>query len=296
MPQRGCHVKLIIISLKIDTFFNGYELCYNSIYMEEKRSGPVLFGIIVDAVSQATAVKTIHAWMEDGGTQHTIATLNPEFVMEALNDNTFHAILARSSMVLPDGIGIIIAERIIYGSSSISQRVTGIDLLSALALSCAGHYSHRWYLLGGEHGAGRSAAQVLSKDVIIAGWNEGLIIRKEGERIAYDHQVNDRIIQDIRQSNATIVLVAFGHPKQEKWIEENRKLLPHVRVFIGVGGSFDFIAGRVKRAPQWMRAVGLEWLWRLYMEPYRLPRIITATIHFMREVMRERGNVRKFNQ
>ena len=84
----------------------------------------------------------------------------------------------------------------------------------------------------------------------------------------------------IRKANADVVLVALGHVKQEQWIIVNKKNLPTVRVAMGVGGSFDFIAGEVKRAPQSFQNRGVEWLWRLFRQPWRVPRILTATFKF----------------
>jgi N-acetylglucosaminyldiphosphoundecaprenol N-acetyl-beta-D-mannosaminyltransferase len=99
---------------------------------------------------------------------------------------------------------------------------------------------------------------------------------------------NAKILAEINQVGAKILLVAFGQVKQETWIAENLKNLPNIKVAIGVGGTFDYLAGQVKRAPSWMRSLGLEWLFRLIMEPQRIGRIWNATVGFSWLVLREK--------
>jgi N-acetylglucosaminyldiphosphoundecaprenol N-acetyl-beta-D-mannosaminyltransferase len=88
-----------------------------------------------------------------------------------------------------------------------------------------------------------------------------------------------------------LLFVAFGSPRQETWIAKNLPRIPNVKRAIGVGGSFDFLSGRVRRAPRWLQRIGLEWFWRLLVQPWRAGRIVTATIRFPLYVLRFRTNV-----
>jgi N-acetylglucosaminyldiphosphoundecaprenol N-acetyl-beta-D-mannosaminyltransferase len=101
-------------------------------------------------------------------------------------------------------------------------------------------------------------------------------------------EMDQSVMARIRESLPDILFVAFGHGKQEKWIAAALPSLPAVRVAMGVGGAFDFIAGRVKRAPKLMRLAGLEWLWRLIREPWRIRRIWTAVVVFPWLVLRSK--------
>jgi len=90
----------------------------------------------------------------------------------------------------------------------------------------------------------------------------------------------DQIIQAVNTSGAKLLLVAYGAPKQDLWIAKHLSKMPTVRVAIGVGGTFDFLSGTIKRAPRWLRSLGLEWLWRLILQPWRIKRIWTAVVIF----------------
>jgi N-acetylglucosaminyldiphosphoundecaprenol N-acetyl-beta-D-mannosaminyltransferase len=133
-----------------------------------------------------------------------------------------------------------------------------------------------WFLLGAAEGVAEKAKEELQKkhhDLDIVGTYSGT---------PHDHKA----IELINNTQPNLLLVAFGHGKQEKWIIDNLSKIPSVKVAIGVGGTLDFLAGNVSRAPQWMRTLKLEWLWRLCMEPRRIKRIWTATVTFPRMIIR----------
>ena len=100
-------------------------------------------------------------------------------------------------------------------------------------------------------------------------------------KLEYDPDANEQIINNINNSGADILFVAFGHNKQEKWIYENLAKMPSVKIAMGVGGAFDYISGKIKRAPCWMRKIGLEWMYRLMRQPQRIIRIFNATLKFI---------------
>ena len=108
---------------------------------------------------------------------------------------------------------------------------------------------------------------------------------KSGEWVLEE---NNKVIENINNSGANLLLVAFGQVRQEMWIDKNLPLMPGVKVAIGIGGTFDFLSGQIKRAPKWMRSLGLEWLFRLIKQPSRIGRIWNAVIVFGWKVLREK--------
>ena len=104
----------------------------------------------------------------------------------------------------------------------------------------------------------------------------------------YEYIVYEKIIQEIAASNSDILFIAYSPPKQEKWIVENLGKMPLIKLAMGVGGAFDFIAGQIPRAPKILRIIGLEWLWRLIQEPRRVKRIFKAVVVFPWLVIKSR--------
>ena len=194
---------------------------------------------------------------------HQIATVNPEFVMKAQEDKSFLEILQGADLCLADGIGLVLASR--WLNQPLPERVAGSDLVYEIA-ALAAKRNWRLFLLGAAAGVAKEAANVLSEqfqDLAIVGTYSG----------SPDIEENDRIVELINESQANILYVAFGAPKQDIWIYRNRNSLSSVRVAMGVGGSLDFITGRATRAPKWIQNLGLEWLHRLYQEPWRWRRM-----------------------
>lgn len=227
-----------------------------------------LLGIPIDALSKSEAVRRIIDFSHDQGQQHHIMTPNPEMLVHASNDPQFADLLQRTSMNVPDGVGLLLAARL-FGKR-LPERVTGTDLLDAL---CAEQDVGDIFFLGAAPGVAEKASTVLQKQyphLRIVGCFAGSPDRNE----------EDAIIHRINASGASILFVAYGAPAQDVWIDRNLSKMPNVRVAMGVGGAFDFIAGVQQRAPTVMRSIGLEWLWRLLHEPWRLKRITKAVIVF----------------
>ena len=194
---------------------------------------------------------------------YSVVTVNPELVMAARDNATFKQFIKDADVVTPDGIGLIIIGRLT--GRRLYERVTGVDLCSRLAKEAA---MHGWsiYLLGAGAGIAKQAAKNLRDtrpDLVIVGANSA----DPDDLLAND------IIIDIKKMKPDILLVAYGSPTQELWIKKHRKQIGNI-VTIGVGGSFDFIAGSAKRAPKLVQKIGLEWLWRLIMQPSRLRRML----------------------
>ena len=216
-----------------------------------------------------------------------IVTLNPEMVMQARHDSTFRSAIATADAVTADGIGVVWALRM--RGVRAARRLTGVDLLDAFAARAA-QRGYRVFLLGAAPGvAGAAAARLVARHpgLLVAGTHAGSP-RTEDECA---------ILRRIAEARADAVFVAFGSPAQETWIAEHREQIG-AAVAVGVGGAFDFIAGRVPRAPALLRRAGLEWLYRLWREPWRwrrmlaLPRFAVAAAA---ESVRKRKREASFN-
>lgn len=225
--------------------------------MVDSKRGPRkdLLGIPVDCLTIQEAVERLRLLLLDAQ-KHIVTTLNPEFVVEAQRDFEFKTILNKADLSLPDGVGVQLAV-------GAPERLAGVDVIAQFfkAASLQG-LTLRIFLLGGRDGAAELAAKVLKKRyprVEIAGTYEG-----EAGKEA-DKETTKAV------KPCDILLVAYGHGKQEKWIARNLPRLP-VKVAIGVGGTFDYLSGRVPRAPRFVRKAGLEWLFRLIKQPWRIKR------------------------
>ena len=195
---------------------------------------------------------------------HQICTVNPEFVIKAQNDANFMRVLGSAELNIPDGNGLLLAAR--RQGQRLPERVAGSELVYHVAERCA-QRGWRLFLLGAApRVAEEAAAKLLSlhPTLQIAGTYAGSPALDE----------NAGIVKRVNASSAEVLYVAYGAPKQDKWIARNRDKLTSVRVAIGVGGSLDFISGRSQRAPQWVQRARLEWLYRLIQEPWRWRRML----------------------
>lgn len=226
-------------------------------------------GVKVDEVTKDQALQKVSEFLSGG--QHKIFTPNPEFVVKAQKDEYFKKVLNSGDLNLCDGKGLEIFTKI--------KRITGVDFMLG-ACKLAAEQGKGVYLLGsGSDEVVRKACEELSKKFInlkISGYNKGPELNEDTVD-KFDHY----IFEEINKSGAEILFVAFGMGKQEKWIYENLNKMPGVKIAMGVGGSFDFISGHIKRAPLFMRQLGLEWLYRLIQQPSRIGRIFNATVKFI---------------
>lgn len=212
------------------------------------------------------------AWIEAAVAARTpkqICTANPEFIIAAQEDAEFKAILNNADLVIPDGVGLLWAARQL--GERLPERVAGSDLVVQLAERGA-QRGWRIFFLGAAEGVAARAAEVLQ--IRFPGFN--CVGAYSGSPRAEDET---EIIARVRAAQPDILLVAFGHPKQDKWLARNKEKLG-VPVSMGVGGSFDFIAGVVPRAPRWLQRLNLEWLYRLWRQPWRAGRIFNAVVRF----------------
>lgn len=224
----------------------------------------IILGVPIDDLTLPAALEQIDEFVEVGritGASHQIATINADFVVKAINDPELRVILQEVDMATADGMPLVWGARML--GVPLEGRVTGADLVPALAERAA-QKKYSIYLLGAAPGVAQRAADILCERY--PGLNiAGVYSPPPGSVLDMDVSVAQRV-QDAKPD---ILLVAFGNPKQEKWIKMYAPQL-HVPVMIGVGGTLDFIAGVTKRAPEWMQRSGLEWTFRLAQEPRRL--------------------------
>ena len=221
-----------------------------------------ILGVPFDVVTMTNAVEKVMQFFDDGK-KHIVCTPNPEIVMEAQKDKQLMQILKAADLVVADGVGIVWASK--HSKDKLPERVSGYDLTQSLFTKMEkGEKSV--YFLGGTPGTAASAAKKIKKKhpgLNVVGYRNGYFSSKE-ER---------EIILEIKSRNPDLLLVGLGSPKQEKWIYENLRIMG-VKVAIGVGGSFDVMSGKVKRAPFIFQKLGLEWFYRLVCQPKRAKRML----------------------
>ena len=235
---------------------------------------PVIFGIPFDARNTSQTLDRIFEFSASPDVERgcrIAATVNVDFIV-----NTYYAlkstpcnpalaaVLRRAELVVADGMPLVWLSRLL--GTPLPERVAGSDLVPMIAERAA-REGKKLYFLGGKEEYTRCAAERLRARY------PGLEIELDSPFVkldAPDAAERDRgICARINASGASILLVGFGNPKQELWLERNRRNLD-CGIAIGVGGTFNFIAGAVKRAPDWMRRSGTEWIYRVIQEPGRL--------------------------
>ncbi len=227
-----------------------------------KHSRLKIVNIWVDPVNMRQALYRVHDFLERGDRLHTVLSANPEKSFLLRGDELLCRIFQNADLILPDGIGIVLAARILLGVRL--TRVPGCELMQNICemSACRGHSI---FLFGAQEEVNEKAAQTLEErypGLRIAGRCHGYVPEDE----------MDELIAKINESGAGILLLALGSPKQEKWIARYGSRLDKVRVCQGTGGTLDVIAGAVKRAPDAWCRIGLEWLYRLMNNPSRIKR------------------------
>jgi N-acetylglucosaminyldiphosphoundecaprenol N-acetyl-beta-D-mannosaminyltransferase len=237
-----------------------------------------VLGVRIDAVTFEQVLTCIEDFIADGR-PHQIVTVNPEFVMAAQTDAEFRGIINSSALALPDGVGVSWASR--RQGRPLPDRIPGVDLVERLA-ALSMDRGYRLFFLGAMPGVADEAVEELREcypGMAVAGTYVGSPLREE----------EAAIVEQVRATRPHVLFVAYGAPAQDHWIARNMDRLG-VPVCIGVGGSFDYIAGVHPRAPRWMRQLGLEWLHRLITQPWRWRRML-ALPRFAWQVLwsRDRG-------
>jgi len=217
-----------------------------------------IFGVRVDDVTYTEALDLVDGFIRSRE-PHYVVTPNPEFVITAIHNAPFRSALARAALAIPDGGGLVIAAR--WWGCPLREQVRGTDLVHRLAARGATS-GQRWFLLGAGPGVAAEAGRRLHRrypGLQIAGTLPGT------PDPAHDPDTRAAIRG---AGPVDVLLVAYGAPAQELWMARNVPALG-VPVAIGVGGVLDYISGRVRRAPAWVRYRGFEWLYRLLTQPWR---------------------------
>ena len=235
-----------------------------------------ILDVLIDDISKEDLLNKIEDFLKRKE-KCLIYTINNEFVVEATQNPEFLKILNESTFSIADSAGIVWAAKELHNKKI--ERIPGANFFLDLS-ELSQNKKYGIYLLGGEQGVGKKAKLELEKKypgIVIVGYKDGINI---------DANVTDNnLINEINLSKPDILCVALGAPKQEMWISNNYKKL-NATIFIGIGGTLDFVSGRLKRAPKSFQKMGLEWLYRLTIQPSRYPRIKKALLTFPRLVKR----------
>ena len=243
--------------------------------VREDKSRPVVLGIHFDALTMPQALDRFFelAEMPPGPRGCRIAaTVNVDFVVNTYcatrntpRNPALAAVLRRAELVIADGMPLVWLSRLL--GTPLPERITGADMVPLIAERAAKEHV-KLYFLGGQEEYTRRAAEILTErypGLEIAGIDAPFV-----NLDAKDAALTDlEICRKINESGASILFIGFGNPKQEIWAERNRANLK-CGIAVGIGGTFNFIAGAVKRAPDWMRRSGTEWIFRIIQEPGRL--------------------------
>lgn len=222
-----------------------------------------ILGVPVHPLTMAQSVEALEQRML-AGEQIFVVTANAEIIMMCQEDAAYNDIIShQAELVLPDGAGAVWAGR--HLGYKVPERVAGFDLYNHL-LALSAEKGYKAYFFGGSPGiaeAAKAKSEEMYPGVQIVGCHNGYFT---------DTDV-PAIIEEINNSGAEMLFVALGAPKQEKWILAHRAELKP-RILMGIGGSFDVLAGKMERAPKWMQDASLEWAFRLYKQPSRFMRML----------------------
>ncbi|MDP3995656.1 MAG: WecB/TagA/CpsF family glycosyltransferase [bacterium] len=230
-----------------------------------------ILGVQIDDFSEAEVMSLIQAQISHGK-KFWVTTPNPEFLVEAQNSEGFRKLLNESDLAVPDGIGLVLASNFLGTKPRIKKRITGADLVGQILAATT---SNNWSigLAGARAGDSKERAELIAN----------LKIRFPGLKIE-----NTEEIRDWQEKEYDFIFACQGMGKQERWIRQN-KGESQAKVFIGIGGALDFYGGMAKRAPKFLRNIGLEWAWRLTQRPKsHSRRVYRAFIQFGLLVLKEK--------
>jgi N-acetylglucosaminyldiphosphoundecaprenol N-acetyl-beta-D-mannosaminyltransferase len=225
-----------------------------------------ILGVRVHDCDEAGALRAIEGFLEEQPPRlHHVVTVNPEFIMEARHNRPFRDLLNTADLATPDGVGIVLAARML--GDRVRGRATGVAIVGGLA-ELSQRRGYTLFLLGAAPGVAEEAAQALRRlypQVRVVGTYAGS---------PQEADLPD-ILARLHRAQPDVLLVAYGAPRQDLWIQRHHEALPgSVKLAMGVGGVFDYLSGRVPLAPTLMRRIGLEWLYRLIKQPWRWRRIL----------------------
>ena len=228
-----------------------------------------VLGVWFDCITKKDLCSSFVRMLE-GRKKEYIVTPNPEIIELSVKDIGYRRVLNGASLCLADGVGIIYAARLLNASPI--KRIPGIEAGEMLMCLLARRKKESAFFLGAEKGVAEKAAENMSKKhsgLNVSGTHHGFFNVKNEE--------NDSVVRKINDSGASVLFVCMGAPRQEKWIAENIGKLKNVKIALALGGALDVYAGKVQRAPQLWRQTNLEWLWRTFLIPGRLKKVVPLT-------------------
>ena len=229
-----------------------------------------ILGVKINNLSQKEVLEKIEKILK-GDKQRYLVLPYSEFVVRANQDQEFREIINQADLSLCEGKGLFFAMKFL--NQPLKERIAGVELVEEIC-----RRFREIFLFGGKPEVVLKVREKFKNN--IAGFSDG-------------YQKDEAVIEKINQIGPKILIAALGSPKQEKWIVENLPKIPSVKLALGVGGAFDFISGKRKRAPRALREAGLEWLWRFFREPWRAKRILKAVVVFPWLVIKEKLSTRK---
>lgn len=232
-----------------------------------------ILGIPIDCVTRDQAGEiTENLIAQSNKTCKMIFAPNVEFIMMAQKDEEFFKLLKQSSLSTPDSIGVMLGAKM--QQKFFPERIPGQSYFRKI-VELSNEKGYSIYLLGGEPGIPEKAKENLIKNfpnVNIIGMHHGYFENEQEEK---------EVIKEINRLQPNVLFVALGAPRQEKWIAKHQKELK-VDVAAGQGGTYDYEAGKIKRAPRWIQKIGMEWFWRLAREPSRIVRQSVLPVYLIK--------------
>ena len=245
-----------------------------------------ILGVPIDNVTADEAGKITEDLIKESNKScKMIFAPNVEIIMMAQKDEEFFNILKESSLSTPDSIGVTIGAKL--QKKSFKERIPGQSYFRKI-IELSNEKGYSIYLLGGMPGIAKKAKENLEKifpNVNIVGLHHGY----------FDENEEKEVIKEINMLKPNVLFVALGAPKQEKWIKKHRQELK-VDVATGQGGTYDYEAGRIKRAPIWIQKIGMEWFWRLLKEPKRIKRQMVLPVYLVKLVLKKDKTKGKFDK
>ena len=221
-----------------------------------------ILNIWVDPFNKEEAICRVKGYLKTGDRPYSIFAANPEKNFSVPKDPVFYEAFKNADLLLPDGIGMVLAARILYGANL--ERIPGSEFIFDLcAIAANGKYGV--FVYGAKENVNKKAVDELKRrypELKIVGRANGYV----------DDAEMPELIERINASKAEILFLALGSPKQEKWFADHKDLIQNIKVCQGLGGTLDTIAGNVKRAPVIWRKLSVEWLYRLITDPKRIKR------------------------
>lgn len=248
-----------------------------------------IMGVRIDNQSMDEVMSTVADRLSKGE-KYIIYTPNTEIVMMCQNDEEFLNYMNKSSINIPDGIGLVYASKI--KKHPLKGKVAGFDLSMKL-LELADKKGLKLYAVGGKPGIAETAMKNVHEKypgIKIAGYHHGYF---KGAHLGQGgHEEEQKVVDEINMHEPDILFVGFGAKKQEQWIEFNKDKL-NAKIIIGNGGTIDVLAGNVKRAPDIYVNLGLEWLYRLIKEPKRISRQAVLPVFMLKIIFGNKNIVKE---